>query len=224
MRVLVAEDARPLADVLAEGLRDQGMAVDVAFDGLAAAAKLDVNAYDVVVLDRDLPGIHGDTLCQMITARDDRAMVLMLTAAGLPGDRVSGLSLGADDYLAKPFHFPELVLRIRALARRQPTARAVILRAAGIALDPVGRAVTRDGRRIDLSVKEFGVLEALLRASPGFLSAEDLLEQVWDENADPFTNTVTVTIGRLRRKLGEPPAIATTPGVGYRIARPEDSP
>jgi DNA-binding response OmpR family regulator len=218
MRVLVAEDSRSLADVLAEGLRDQGMAVDIAFDGLEAAAKLDVNAYDVVVLDRDLPGVHGDILCQMITARDDRVMVLMLTAAGLPGDRVSGLGLGADDYLTKPFHFPELVLRIRALARRQPSARPVILRAAGIALDPVGRTVTRDGRRVNLSVKEFGVLEALLRASPGFLSAEDLLEQAWDENADPFTNTVTVTIGRLRRKLGEPPAITTTPGVGYRIA------
>jgi DNA-binding response OmpR family regulator len=221
MRVLVAEDSRSLADVLAEGLRDQGMAVDIAFDGLEAAAKLDVNAYDVVVLDRDLPGVHGDTLCQMIAARDDRVMVLMLTAAGLPGDRVSGLGLGADDYLTKPFHFPELVLRIRALARRQPSARPVILRAAGIALDPVGRTVTRDGRRVNLSVKEFGVLEALLRASPGFLSAEDLLEQAWDENADPFTNTVTVTIGRLRRKLGEPPAITTTPGVGYRIASPE---
>jgi DNA-binding response OmpR family regulator len=222
MRVLVAEDSRPLADVLAEGLRDQGMAVDVAFDGLEAAAKLDINAYHVVVLDRDLPGIHGDTLCQMITARDDRAMVLMLTAAGLPGDRVSGFSLGADDYLTKPFHFPELVLRIQALARRQPVARAVVLRAAGIALDPLGRTVTRDGRPVNLSVKEFGVLEALLRASPGFLSAEDLLEQVWDEHADPFTNTVTVTVGRLRRKLGEPPAIVTMHGVGYRIACPEE--
>jgi DNA-binding response OmpR family regulator len=206
MRVLVAEDSRALAD------------------GLEAAAKLDVNAYHVVVLDRDLPGIHGDTLCQMITARDDRAMVLMLTAAGLPGDRVAGLGLGADDYLTKPFHFPELVLRIRALARRQPSARAMVLRARGLSLDPAGRTVIRDGRRIDLSVKEFGVLEALLRATPGFLSAENLLEQVWDEHADPFTNTVTVTIGRLRRKLGEPPVIMTTPGVGYRIACPEAPP
>jgi len=218
--VLVAEDARSLADVLAEGLRDQGMAVDVARDGLEAAARLDVNAYDVVVLDRDLPGIHGDTLCQMITARDNRVMVLMLTAAGSPGDRVSGLGLGADDYLAKPFHFPELVLRIRALARRRPAARPRTLRAAGIELDPARRTVTRDGRLLDLSVKEFGVLEALLRASPAYLSAEDLLEQVWDEHADPFTNTVTVTIGRLRRKLGDPPVITTTPGVGYRIAGP----
>ncbi|WP_212844594.1 response regulator transcription factor [Catellatospora sp. IY07-71] len=219
MRVLVVEDARALAEVVAEGLRDQGMAVDVALDGLAAAAKLDVNAYEVVVLDRDLPGIHGDTLCQMITERDDRPMVLMLTAAGAPGDRVSGLTLGADDYLAKPFHFPELLLRVRALARRRPDARARTLRAAGLELDPVRRTVTRDGRALDLSVKEFAVLEALLRAAPGFLSTEDLLEQVWDEHADPFTNTVTVTVGRLRRKLGEPPIVTTTPGVGYRIAK-----
>ncbi|HXA58243.1 MAG TPA: response regulator transcription factor [Streptosporangiaceae bacterium] len=220
MRVLVVEDARSLAEVLVEGLRDQGMAVDAAYDGLEAAAKLDLTAYDVVVLDRDLPGIHGDTLCQMITERDDRVMVLMLTAAGSPGDRVSGLGLGADDYLAKPFHFPELVLRIHSLARRRPSARARTLRAAGIELDPLRRTVTRDGRQLDLSVKEFGVLEALLRASPAFLSAEDLLEQVWDEHADPFTNTVTVTIGRLRRKLGDPPVITTTPTVGYRITDP----
>jgi DNA-binding response OmpR family regulator len=217
----VVEDARALAEVLVEGLRDQGMAVDAAHDGLAAAAKLDVTAYDVVVLDRDLPGIHGDALCQMITERDGRAMVLMLTAADSPGDRVTGLGLGADDYLAKPFHFPELVLRIRALARRQPAARARVLRAAGIELDAVRRTVTRDGRQLDLSVKEFGVLEALLRARPAFLSAEALLEQAWDEHADPFTNTVTVTVGRLRRKLGDPPVITTTPGVGYRIAGPE---
>ncbi|MFI2737394.1 response regulator transcription factor [Streptomyces sp. NPDC018711] len=218
MRILVVEDARSLAEVVAEGLRDQGMAVDLAHDGLEAAAKLDVNAYDVVVLDRDLPGVHGDVLCQMITGRDDRPMVLMLTAAGAPGDRVSGLTLGADDYLAKPFHFPELVLRIRGLARRRPSALARTLRAAGLELDPVRRTALRDGRPLALSVKEFAVLEALLRASPGFLSAEDLLEQVWDENADPFTNTVTVTIGRLRRKLGGPPVITTTTGVGYRIA------
>ncbi|MGW7172294.1 response regulator transcription factor [Streptomyces xanthophaeus] len=223
MRVLVVEDARALAEVVAEGLRDQGMAVDVAYDGLAAAARIDVHAYDVVVLDRDLPGIHGDALCQMITERDERAMVLMLTAAGEPGDRVSGLTLGADDYLAKPFHFPELVLRVRSLARRRPTARARALRAAGLELDPVRRTVLREGRLLELSVKEFGVLEALLRASPGFLSAEQLLEQVWDENADPFTNTVTVTIGRLRRKLGGPPVLTTTPGVGYRIADTGDT-
>ena len=218
MRVLVVEDSRSLAEVLVEGLRDQGMAVDAAHDGLEAAAKLDLNPYDVVVLDRDLPGIHGDSLCQMITDRDQRAMVLMLTASGAPGDRVTGLGLGADDYLGKPFHFPELVLRIRALARRKPAARARILRAAGIELDAMRRTVTREGRPVDLSVKEFGVLEALLLAAPAYLRAEDLLEQVWDEQADPFTNTVTVTIGRLRRKLVDPPVIATTPGIGYRIS------
>jgi DNA-binding response OmpR family regulator len=216
--VLVVEDSGSLADVLVEGLRDQGMAVDAAHDGLEAAAKLELNPYNVVVLDRDLPGIHGDTLCQMITERDDRVMVLMLTAASAPGERVSGLGLGADDYLAKPFHFPELVARIRSLARRQPSARGRILRVAGIELDPLRRTATRDGRQLQLSVKEFAVLEALLLATPAFLSAENLLEQVWDEQADPFTNTVTVTIGRLRRKLGDPPVITTTPGVGYRIA------
>jgi DNA-binding response OmpR family regulator len=222
MRVLVAEDARPLADVLAEGLRDQGMAVDLAYDGLEAAARLDINSYDVVVLDRDLPGIHGDTICQMITAQHERVMVLMLTAARTPDDRVTGLGLGADDYLTKPFHFPELVLRVRALASRRPAARPRLLRAAGIELDPVQHIATRGGRILDLSIKEFGVLEALLHASPAYLSAEDLLEQVWDEHADPFTKTVAVTISRLRRKLGDPPAITTTPGVGYRINHPDN--
>jgi DNA-binding response OmpR family regulator len=218
VRVLVVEDHVALANRIGEGLRDAGFAVDVVYDGAAALESTTSTGYDVVVLDRDLPGIHGDALCQMITDAGDRVMVLMLTAAGTPGDRVSGLALGADDYLAKPFHFPELVLRIRALARRQPSARGRILRAGGVELDPVRRTAARDGRQLDLSVKEFGVLEALLRASPAFLRAEDLLEQVWDEFADPFTNTVTVTIGRLRRKLGDPPVIATTPGVGYRIA------
>jgi DNA-binding response OmpR family regulator len=218
MRLLVVEDARALADVVAEGLRDQGMAVDLAYDGLAAAEKLAHTAYDVVVLDRDLPGLHGDAICQMITEHTDRPMVLMLTAAGGADDRVSGLSLGADDYLAKPFHFPELILRVKALARRRPDARPRTLRMAGVELDPLRRTVIREGRVLELSVKEFALLEALLRASPGFLSAERLLEQVWDEHADPFTNTVTVTVGRLRRKLGAPPIITTTPGIGYRIA------
>ena len=219
MRVLVVEDAPALAEVVAEGLRDQGMAVDVALDGLDAAAKLDHTAYEVVVLDRDLPGLHGDTLCQMITARPaERAMVLMLTASGTADDRVRGLTLGADDYLAKPFHFPELVLRIRALARRRPSARPRVLTAGALSLDPVTRVATLAGGSLHLSVKEFAVLEALLRAAPGYLSAESLLEQVWDENADPFTNTVTVTIGRLRRKLGDASLITTVPGVGYRIA------
>jgi DNA-binding response OmpR family regulator len=217
MRVLVVEDVQRLADDIAEGLRDQGMAVDVSYDGLDAAVKLAVYPYDVAVLDRDLPGLHGDELTRLLTEREQAPMILMLTAADQPGDRVSGLSLGADDYLAKPFHFPELVLRIRALARRKPSARSHTLRAAGIELDPLKRTVTRDGRPLKLSVNEFGVLEALLRAGPAYLSATDLLRSVWDENADPFTKTVQVTIGRLRRKLGEPDVIETTPGVGYRI-------
>jgi DNA-binding response OmpR family regulator len=218
MRVLVVEDVRRLADDVAEGLRDQGMAVDVAYDGLDAAVKVAVYPYDVVVLDRDLPGLHGDELCRIVSERDQPPMVLMLTAADQPGDRVSGLTLGADDYLAKPFHFPELVLRVRALARRKPLAQSRILRTAGIELDPFARTATRDGRQLDLSLKEFGVLEALLRAHPGYRSATELLREVWDENADPYTKTVQVTIGRLRRKLGDPPVVETAPGVGYRIS------
>jgi DNA-binding response OmpR family regulator len=220
VRVLVAEDVRRLADDIAEGLRDQGIAADVAYDGTDADAKLDLNLYDVLILDRDLPGIHGDTICRTITAAGNPVMILMLTAAGTPGDRVAGLALGADDYLPKPFHFPELVLRVRALARRRPAARPRILRAAGIELDPLRRTVTRDGRQVDISVKEFTVLETLLKAAPGVLSAEDLLVQAWDENTDPFTKTVQVTISRLRRKLGDPPLIQTIPGVGYRIPGP----
>ncbi|MEU8239652.1 response regulator transcription factor [Actinoplanes missouriensis] len=218
MRVLVVEDDHALAEVVTEGLTDSGMAVDVAHDGLVAAAKLDLAPYDVVVLDRDLPGLPGDTLCLQITERTDRPMVLMLTAASAPGDRVSGLTVGADDYLSKPFHFPELILRIRALARRRPDVRPRVLRVAGIELDPVRRTAVRDGRNLGLSVKEFALLEELLRASPGFVSAEVLLEKVWDENADQFTNTVAVTIRRVRRKLGDPPLLSTLPGVGYRIA------
>jgi DNA-binding response OmpR family regulator len=217
MRVLVVEDAPRLANWIAEGLRDQGIAVDVAYDGNEADNRLHLNPYDVVVLDRDLPGIHGDTLCRMITESDAPAMILMLTAAGAPDERVAGLALGADDYLPKPFHFPELVLRVRALARRRSTAHSRTLRAAGIELDPTTANVTRDRRTITLTAKECAVLESLLRASPGGLSAEKLLDQAWDENADPFTNTVRVTIGRLRRKLGEPQVIQTTPGVGYHI-------
>jgi len=225
VRVLVAEDVRRLADDIAEGLRDQGIAADVAYDGADAAAKLDLNPYDVLVLDRDLPGIHGDTICRTITAAGNPVMILMLTAAGTPGDRVTGLTLGADDYLPKPFHFPELVLRIRALARRKPATQPRILRVAGIELDPLRRTVTRHGRQVDITVKEFAVLETLLRAAPrATLSAEDLLAQAWDENTDPFTKTVQVTISRLRRKLGDPPPIQTIPGAGYRITEPAHQP
>jgi DNA-binding response OmpR family regulator len=217
MRILVVEDDGPLADVLVEGLRDAGMAVDVAYDGLDAAAKLDLYPYDVVVLDRDLPGLHGDTLCTSITTSQRPTMVLMLTAADSPAERVSGLGLGADDYLPKPFHFPELTLRIRALARRRPAGGQRTLRVAGVELNPLAHTATRDGRALDLSNKEFALLEALLEASPGILSAEQLLHRAWDENTDPFTQTVKVTLGRLRRKLGEPPIIHTISGIGYRV-------
>ena len=220
----MVEDYRPLADLVAEGLSDQGMAADVAYDGTEAELKLNVNAYDVVVLDRNLPGIHGDALCRMISGHDKQVMVLMLSGAESPGDRVRGLTLGADDYMTKPFHFPELVLRVRALARRRPCARPPVLRAAGIELDSVSWAVRRDGHPVQLSPKEFAVLEALMAACPAYLSAEDLLDKVWDENADPFTKTVTVTIGRLRQKLGPPQVIQTIPRVGYGIVpeRPGD--
>ncbi len=220
MRVLVVEDVPSLADDIAEGLRGEAMAVDVVYDGLEAIIKLDVNRYDVVVLDRDLPGLHGDAVCRKITEGTDPAMVLMLTAADAPVDRVAGLRLGADDYLPKPFNFDELVLRIRGLARRKPTAHVRLFRSADVTLDPLQRVVTRDGNRRDLSAKEFALLEALMRAAPASLSAEKLLEQVWDEHSDPFTKTVQVTLGRLRRKLGEPDIIETIPGVGYRIANP----
>jgi DNA-binding response OmpR family regulator len=217
MRVLVVEDIPRHANRIAEGLRDKGIAVDVAYDGHEAIAKVNVNSYEVVLLDRDLPGVHGDELCQIITRTEDPPMILMLTAAGGRDDRVKGLELGADDYLPKPFHFPELVLRVRALARRRPIARSRTLQAAGIELDALTGTVTRGGRMIELSNKERAVLEALLKASPAALSAERLLEQAWDENVDPFTNTVKVTIARLRRKLGQPGVIHNTPGVGYRI-------
>jgi DNA-binding response OmpR family regulator len=218
MRVLVVEDYRPLADLVAEGLSDQGMATDVAYDGTQARSKLTVNSYDVVVLDRNLPGIHGDALCKMISGDDKRVMVLMLSGAESPGDRVLGLSIGADDYLTKPFHLPELVLRVRALAGHRSWARPPVLRLAGLELDSMCCSVRRNGRLLHLSRKEFAVLEALMAAFPGYLSAENLLDKVWDENADPFTKTVTVTIARLRRKLGLPQVIQTIPRVGYGIA------
>jgi DNA-binding response OmpR family regulator len=206
-----------MADDIAEGLRDQGMAVDVSYDGLDAVSKVEINRYDVVVLDRDLPGLHGDALCRIISECEEPAMILMLSASGSPGERVTGLSLGADDYLSKPFHFPELVLRVRALARRRPTAQSRIFRVAGVELDSLRHSAIRDDRELNLSAKEFSLLEALMRAAPAVLSAEDLLERVWDENADPITKTVQVTIGRLRQKLGEPDIIENVPRVGYRI-------
>jgi DNA-binding response OmpR family regulator len=216
MRVLVVEDNSVVADAIAEGLRDQGMAVDLAYDGESGLEKVTVNSYDVVVLDRDLPRLHGDELCAQIVESDCLSRILMLTAAGQVEDRVEGLNLGADDYLAKPFDFSELVARVRALARRTPSAPPVLTRGELI-VDRVRRLVTRSGRLVPLARKELGVLEVLIAADGGVVSSEQLLEQVWDEHADPFTNTVAVTVLRLRRKLGDPPLVDTVIGGGYRI-------
>jgi DNA-binding response OmpR family regulator len=216
VRVLVVEDNSVVAEAIAEGLRDQGMAVDVAYDGSSGLEKVTVNEYDVVVLDRDLPKLHGDELCEQIVASPCPSRILMLTAAGHVDDRVEGLNLGADDYLAKPFDFSELVARVRALARRSPSAPPVLTRG-DLIVDRIRRTVTRAGRPLPLARKELGVLEVLVSADGGVVTAEQLLEQVWDENADPFTNTVAVTVLRLRRKLGDPPLIDTVIGGGYRI-------
>ncbi len=220
MRVLVVEDFEILARTLGTGLRREGMAVDVVCDGTDAVEHLAVTRYDVVVLDRDLPGVHGDDVCRQIVASHPYSRVLMLTAASTVTERVDGLGLGADDYLTKPFDFTELVARIRALARRSPTALPPTLQAADITLDASRRVATRDGRRLDLSPKEFAVLECLLGAAGRLVSAEELLERVWDEAADPFTTTVKTTIRRLRAKLGEPPVIHTVREGGYRIGEP----
>jgi DNA-binding response OmpR family regulator len=215
VRVLVVEDNEVVAQAVAEGLRDQGIAVDVAGDGAAGLDKAGLWAYDVIVLDRDLPTVHGDDVCARLAGRPG-ARILMLTAAGLPSDRVDGLNLGADDYLAKPFHFPELVARVMALSRRAPSAPPV-LRRGELALDRARRRATRRGQLVPLTRKELGVLEVLMSADGAVISAEQLLDQVWDEFADPFTNAVAVTVMRLRRKLGEPSLIETVIGGGYRL-------
>ncbi|HEY7282393.1 MAG TPA: response regulator transcription factor [Actinomycetota bacterium] len=217
MRVLVVEDEELLADAVARGLRREGMAVDVAGDGQAALTKLDMNAYDVVVLDRDLPIVHGDDVCRAIVVRNEPPRVLMLTAAGGTDDLVDGLALGADDYMGKPFAFPELVARVRALARRTGAARPPVLRRGDLVLDAAARTVTRGDRRMNLARKEFAVLETLMEADGTVVSAEQILERVWDENTDPFTNVVRVTVMNLRKKLGEPPVIETVIGSGYRL-------
>jgi two-component system response regulator VanR len=217
MRVLIAEDEPRVADGVARGLRREGLAVDVARDGAAALGKARVNDYDVVVLDRDLPELHGDDVCRTLGDEQPGTKVLMLTASGTVADRVAGLALGADDYLPKPFAFEELVARVRALGRRSGTARPAILRSADVELDPARRVATRAGVDLQLTPKEFGVLEALLAADGAVLSPEDLLVQVWDENADPFTNTVRMTVMTLRRKLGEPGVVHTVVGAGYRV-------
>jgi DNA-binding response OmpR family regulator len=217
MRVLVVEDHEELAETLAVGLRREGMAVDIAFDGAAALQRTGVYGYDVIVLDRDLPEIHGDRVCEQLAERGGRARVLRLTASAGIEDRVVGLSLGADDYLPKPFAFAELVARIRALARRAQPALPPVLAKGDLRLDPAQRVAHRAGRRLDLSAKELAVLELLLGAQGAPLSAEELLARAWDEAADPFSNVVKVTVSRLRRKLGDPPVIETVSGAGYRI-------
>ncbi len=217
MRVLVVEDHARLADSVARVLRREGMAVDVAYDGTAALDRTAEVDYDVVVLDRDLPGVPGDEVCRRMTREPLRTRVLMLTAAGTIADRVHGLTLGADDYLPKPFAYPELVARIRALGRRSQPAAPPVLVHGDLALDPARRVATRAGTRLALNPKELAVLEYLLAARGRVVSAEELLERVWDAAADPFTTTVKATMNRLRSKLGEPPVIETVPRAGYRI-------
>jgi DNA-binding response OmpR family regulator len=217
MRVLIAEDERRLADAIARGLRREGMAVDLSPDGTDALVKARVVRYDVLVLDRDLPGMHGDDVCKAVRGERPETGILMLTAAGALEDLVEGLSLGADDYLPKPFRFAELAARIHALARRSVPSRPPVLTHGDIELDPARRQVTRGGRPVELARKEFAVLQVLMGAGGAAVSAEDLLERVWDEHIDPFTNVVRMTIMTLRRKLGDPPVVETVIGVGYRM-------
>ncbi|MEU0941126.1 MULTISPECIES: response regulator transcription factor [unclassified Embleya] len=217
MRVLVTEDEELLADLIARGLRRAAIAVDVAYDGDSALERLTVNDYDVLVLDRDLPGTHGDDVCQAVVAGRLRTRILMLTAAGTVPERVAGLRLGADDYLPKPFEFAELLARVQALGRRAAPAVPPVLEKHGIVLDNARRQVTRDGEYIRLAHKEFAVLATLMAADGTVVSAEELLERVWDENIDPFSNTVRVTMSKLRAKLGDPQVIRTVPGSGYLI-------
>lgn len=217
MRVLVVEDERQLANALARGLRREGMAVDVSYDGIDGHEKAVITPYDVVVLDRDLPGMSGDDVLKQMSQSGSNARVLMLTASGAVADRVEGLSLGADDYMAKPFAFAELTARVRALGRRSHPAAPPVLTAGDVELDSARREVHRAGKEVELTRKEFGVLEVLMTSDGAVVSSEELLERVWDENADPFTTTVRVTMMTLRRKLGEPPVIETVVGSGYRI-------
>jgi two-component system response regulator VanR len=217
MRVLVVEDEIYLAEAIQSGLRLEAIAADLAPDGEAALERLGVHDYDVVVLDRDLPGVHGDEVCRIVVERGLGCRVLMLTAAVGLTDKIDGFQLGADDYLTKPFDLPELVVRLRALARRPARGTPPVVEYAGIRLDPFRREVYRAGRYVALARKQFAVLEILLTARGGVVSAEELLERAWDENADPFTNAIRITISSLRARLGEPSVIATVPGVGYRM-------
>ncbi|WP_338183418.1 response regulator transcription factor [Jatrophihabitans sp.] len=217
MRVLLADDERLLADTVAEGLRRLAMAVDVCYDGEAAVERLGVNRYDVAVLDRDMPGRTGDEVCRWLVDSGLGTRILILTAAGGIRDRVDGLGLGADDYLTKPFAFAELAARVQALARRPTAGFAPVLQLDGVELDVPRHRAFRDGRLLDLTPKEFAVLTVLMRSAGAVVSSEELLEQAWDEHADPFTNAVRVAVMTLRRKLGEPQIVHTVPRVGYRF-------
>ena len=217
MRVLIAEDEPRVGDAVARGLRREGMAVDLARDGAAALQKALTAPYDVVVLDRDLPGVHGDEICRTLAAERPETKVLMLTAAAGVDDLVGGLALGADDYLSKPFRFAELVARTRALARRNGAPRPPVMTIGDVELDPARREVTRAGKPIDLAPKELAVLEVLMTAGGAVVGPDELLEKVWDEGIDPFTNTVRMTVMTLRRKLGDPPVVHTVRGAGYRV-------
>ncbi|MGW7247899.1 response regulator transcription factor [Streptomyces decoyicus] len=217
MRVLVVEDELYLAEAVQAGLRLEAIASDIVGDGDSALERLSVNEYDVVVLDRDIPGTHGDDVCRIIVERQLGCRVLMLTAASHLQEKVTGFEVGADDYLTKPFDLKELVVRLRSLARRPRQSTPPVLEYAGIRLDPFRREVFRSGRYISLTRKQFAILEILMTARGGVVSAETLLERAWDENADPFTNAVRITISTLRKRLGEPSPIHTVPGVGYRL-------
>jgi DNA-binding response OmpR family regulator len=217
MRVLVVEDQVIVADRIAEGLRDHGIGVDVAYDGATGMEKAVLFDYDVIVLDRDLPRVHGDAVCAHLAASCAQARILMLTAAAGVEDTVSGLELGADDYVTKPFAFAELVARIRTLARRTPSAPPVVVRG-DLVLDRARRRVARGGELLSLTRKEMGILEELMVADGAVVSAEELLDRVWDENLNPLSNIVSVTVARLRRKLGSPARIETVIGSGYRLA------
>jgi DNA-binding response OmpR family regulator len=217
VRVLVVEDEKALADAIARGLRREGLAVDVAYEGTSGHEMALVTRYDVVVLDRDLPGVHGDQICADLVKSGALTRVLMLTASGSVADRVEGLQLGADDYLPKPFAFDELVARVQALGRRATPAAPPVLSVADLVLDPARRVVSRAGRPLELTNKEFGVLEELLKARGAVVSSEELLERVWDATTDPFTTIVRVTVMTLRKKIGDPPLIETVVGAGYRV-------
>ncbi len=220
MRVLIAEDESYLAEAIRDGLQHEGIAADLVLDGESAVERLAVNAYDVLVLDRDLPSLHGDDVLRWIISNDVGARVLMVTAAAELEDKEVGFELGADDYLTKPFELRELVLRVRSLARRPRASTPPVLEFAGIRMDTFRRELHRDGRPIRLAKKQFAVLEVLLAAQGGVVSAEELLEKVWDENADPFTNAIRVTMSTLRKQLGTPSVIQTVQGVGYRVFDP----